>query len=185
MRVIAGSARGRRLQAVPGRTTRPTSDRVKESIFSILGQFWEQGNVLDLFAGTGALGIEALSRGMDRAVFIDQDPKALRVIKDNLHICGFTEQAEIYRQDAKKALHILAKNKWVFELVFLDPPYRLHIIPDLIESIGLQSLLSPQGVIVAEHSAEIRLPETVHGYEQFRHVVYGDTAVSFYRLQKG
>ncbi|WP_439647778.1 16S rRNA (guanine(966)-N(2))-methyltransferase RsmD [Collibacillus ludicampi] len=181
MRIIAGLAKGRRLQAVPGRTTRPTSDRVKESIFSIIGPFWQDGVVLDLFAGTGALGIEALSRGMEKAVFIDQDAKALHVIKENLRLCGFVDRAEVYRQDARKALQILARHGRVFDLIFLDPPYRLHIIPDLIDRIEQHALLRSGGVLVAEHAADIELPLRFQRVEQFRHAVYGDTAISFYR----
>jgi 16S rRNA (guanine966-N2)-methyltransferase len=169
------------LQAVPGRTTRPTSDRVKEAMFSIIGPFWQDGVVLDLFAGTGALGIEALSRGMERAVFIDQDAKALHVIKENLRLCGFVDRAEVYRQDAGKALQILARHDRVFDLIFLDPPYRLHIIPDLIDRIEQHALLRSGGVLVAEHAADIELPLRIQKVEQFRHTVYGDTAISFYR----
>jgi 16S rRNA (guanine966-N2)-methyltransferase len=181
MRIIAGSAKGRRLQSVPGRTTRPTSDRVKESLFSIIGPFWEDGEVLDLFAGTGALGIEALSRGMKQAVFIDQDTKALQVIRENLRLSGFNTQAEVYRQDAAKALQILAKQGRAFDLIFLDPPYHLPLIPGLIERIEQGNLLRSGGILVAEHASERELPSTFHTITQFRHAVYGDTALSFYR----
>lgn len=181
MRVIAGRAKGHRLLAVPGRSTRPTADRVKESLFSIIGPFWNDGCVLDLFAGTGALGIEALSRGMREAVFIDQDSKAVQVIKENLRLCNFQEQAEVYRQEASRALHILAKREKRFDLVFLDPPYRLAILPALLHQLEQLSLLQEHAVVVAEHAADGKLPDRCGMLIQFRHAIYGDTAVSFYR----
>ncbi|EAG4889887.1 16S rRNA (guanine(966)-N(2))-methyltransferase RsmD, partial [Listeria monocytogenes] len=115
MRVIAGERKGHALKAVPGNNTRPTTDKVKESLFSIIGPFFDGDMVLDLFAGSGGLGIEALSRGAERAVFIDQAALAIKTIRQNIEGCHFTERAEVYRNDAERALKLLHKNEWKFD----------------------------------------------------------------------
>ncbi len=121
MRVVSGSAKGRPLKAVPGTGTRPTTDKVKEALFSMIGPYFEGGTALDLFAGSGGLGIEALSRGMDKAVFVDLEPKSIEVIRMNLTATKLENQAAIYRNDAGRALKALAKRSTTFDLVFLDP----------------------------------------------------------------
>jgi 16S rRNA (guanine(966)-N(2))-methyltransferase RsmD len=184
MRIISGTARGRSLKAVPGTGTRPTTDKVKEAIFSMIGPYFDGGQVLDLFAGTGGLGIEALSRGMDRAIFTDIDKKSIDIIRDNARAAGFEKQAEIYRNDASKALKVLTKRESVFRLVFLDPPYRLKVIPELIESMQENGLLEEGATIVAEHDAEDTLPETIGRCETVRRAEYGDTAVTLYIYRK-
>src|SRR5690348_8883448 len=125
MRVIAGEYKGRRLKAVPGQNTRPTTDKVKESMFNIIGPYFEGGMALDLFAGTGGLGIEALSRGIVKAVFIEKDYKAISVIRENIQMLGLEPRVEISKNDAKRALDTLAERGVRFDLVFLDPPYKL------------------------------------------------------------
>ncbi|UOF89215.1 16S rRNA (guanine(966)-N(2))-methyltransferase RsmD [Fodinisporobacter ferrooxydans] len=181
MRVIAGICKGRRLAAVPGQSTRPTSDKVKESIFNMIGPFFEEGHVLDAYAGTGALAIEALSRGMETATCIDIEPKSLHVIKKNLAECGFLTQAEVYRNDAKRAISILAKKDKRYDLVFLDPPYRYDTIPELISQLQEQRLVNDRAKIVAEHDAGVRLPDEIGEFVQIRYVVYGDTGVTIYQ----
>lgn len=122
MRVVSGSAKGRPLKAVPGTGTRPTTDKVKEALFSMIGPYFDGGVALDLFAGSGGLGIEALSRGMDKAVFIDMESKSIDVIKENLRKTGLEGQAEVFRNDAGRALKALAKRGALFDAVFLDRP---------------------------------------------------------------
>jgi 16S rRNA (guanine966-N2)-methyltransferase len=180
MRVISGSAKGRGLKAVPGMSTRPTTDKVKEAIFSMIGPYFEGGWVLDLFAGTGGLGIEALSRGMDKAVFIDIEKKSVETVQHNLQATGLSEQAEAYRNDAARALKLLAKRGLQFELIFLDPPYRLKLIAELMAQMVDQSLLTESATIVVEHDAKDELIENLHGFRQRRRVEYGDTAVTIY-----
>src|SRR5690606_32139538 len=114
----------RPLKAVPGKNTRPTTDKVKEALFSMIGPYFSGGYALDLFAGTGALGIEALSRGIDKAIFIDADKGSTQVIRDNLQATGLVDRAEVFRNDAEKALKALARRRLRLHLVFLDPPYR-------------------------------------------------------------
>src|SRR3712207_9222642 len=124
MRIIAGTARGIRLAPVP-RGVRPTSDRVRESVFNSLGQFFEGGCVLDLYAGTGALGIEALSRGCERAVFVERDGAALAAITENLRRTGFADRAEVIRGDVGRTLDRMVADGRQFNLIFADPPYRI------------------------------------------------------------
>ncbi|RAP76305.1 16S rRNA (guanine(966)-N(2))-methyltransferase RsmD [Paenibacillus montanisoli] len=181
MRVIAGTAKGRTLKAVPGKNTRPTTDKVKEAIFSMIGPFFDGGLVLDLFAGTGGLGIESLSRGMERAVFVDLDGGSIEVIKSNVQAAGVSEQAEIYRTEAARAIKALAKRGLRFKLVFLDPPYRMKEMDGLMEELAERGLLEEHATIVVEHDAEHAYPETLRAFNQIKRSQYGDTAVTIYR----
>lgn len=149
MRVVAGSARGKRLGTVPP-GVRPTSDRVRESLFNSLGQFFDGGAVLDLYAGTGALGIEALSRGFEKAVFVEKDRRAVAAIRDNLLRTGFQDRAEVVRGDVEQVIETLAERERFFRLILLDPPYK--IAGAELESVlsRLPVLLSAQGKIVVE-----------------------------------
>ncbi|HEX2739157.1 MAG TPA: 16S rRNA (guanine(966)-N(2))-methyltransferase RsmD, partial [Rubrobacter sp.] len=149
VRVIAGSARGRRLAPVP-KNVRPTSDRVRESLFNSLGQFFEGGSVLDLYAGTGALGIEALSRGSERAVFVERDRRVRAVIHENLRRTGFVERAEVIGDDVEPVLGRLSERGELFNLIFADPPYRIAAA-EVGGILGrLRSLLTPGGRVVIE-----------------------------------
>ncbi|MFM1650715.1 16S rRNA (guanine(966)-N(2))-methyltransferase RsmD [Brevibacillus sp. B_LB10_24] len=184
MRVIAGDYKGRPLAAVPGRGTRPTSDKVKESIFNMIGPYFDGGWALDLYAGTGGLGIEALSRGADKAVFVDADPKAVSIVKQNLAALKLEGRSEIYRIDAARALRALAKRQLVFELVFLDPPYAKQQIAQELQVLQESGLLSSECRIVAEHDAGVILPERVGDCAVQRIASYGDTAVTIYGYEK-
>lgn len=182
MRVIAGEARGHRLAAVQGWKTRPTADRVKEAIFNMIGPYFEGGWGLDLYAGTGALGIEALSRGFERVVFIDHDRAALHTIKKNLDLTGLTERAEVYRTDAVKALHVLNRRCLQFDTIFLDPPYaqrNAHV--RVLRQISEYTTLASTGVIVVEHAASLMLPEQVMSFHKDRTRSYGDVHITLFR----
>ncbi|WP_310550037.1 16S rRNA (guanine(966)-N(2))-methyltransferase RsmD [Paenibacillus glufosinatiresistens] len=181
MRVVSGTAKGRPLKSVPGTGTRPTTDKVKEAVFSMIGPYFEGGAALDLFAGTGGLGIEALSRGMERAVFIDMEPRSIETIRANLKATGMTERAEVYRNDAVRALAALEKRGRAFDLVFLDPPYRMKHGHELMASMDAKGLLAADAVIVLEHESDYEYPETLPGFERIRHSKYGETAISLYR----
>jgi 16S rRNA (guanine966-N2)-methyltransferase len=180
MRVISGSARGRALKAVPGIGTRPTTDKVKEAVFSMIGPYFDGGLVLDLFAGTGALGIEALSRGAKNGIFIDIEKKSIDTVLHNLQVSGFKEQAEVYRNDAGRALKLLAKRGLQFDLVFLDPPYKMKVITQLITSMEEQVLLKPNVRIVVEHDAQDVLAESVGSLLLKKRSQYGDTVITIY-----
>ncbi|WP_216830892.1 16S rRNA (guanine(966)-N(2))-methyltransferase RsmD [Alkalihalobacterium elongatum] len=180
MRVISGEKKGQPLKAVPGTTTRPTTDKVKESIFNIIGPYFDGGWVLDLYGGSGNLGIEALSRGAEKAIFVDQNRKAVDIIKENLKVCSYTDCAEVYRNDAKRALKALIKREVSFTYIFLDPPYAEQKIEAEIGIIHDFNLLKAGGTIVAEHDASIELAENIGSFSCKRREIYGDTAISFY-----
>jgi 16S rRNA (guanine966-N2)-methyltransferase len=185
MRVISGQAKGRALKAVPGKGTRPTTDKVKEAIFSMVGPYFAGGTALDLFAGTGGLGIEALSRGMERAIFVDIERESVEVIRHNLHAAGLAEQAEVYRNDAFKALKALAKRDLRFQAVFLDPPYKLKKIEELLQTMEEYRLFEENAFAVVEYDASHTYAETVGSWHKERHAVYGDTAILIYRYKNG
>src|SRR4051794_16080351 len=111
MRVVSGSCKGKVLKAVPGNSTRPTTDKVKEAMFNIIGPYFDGGIGLDLFAGSGGLGIEALSRGLDKVIFVDRDGKAIQTIHDNIHSCQFDDKVEVYRNDAERATKAVIKRE--------------------------------------------------------------------------
>ncbi|MEK8132004.1 16S rRNA (guanine(966)-N(2))-methyltransferase RsmD [Paenibacillus filicis] len=182
MRVISGSAKGRTLKAVPGMGTRPTTDKVKEAVFSMIGPYFDGGLVLDLFGGTGGLSIEALSRGMDRAVLTDMDKKAIDTIRLNLQATGFESRAEIYRTDAQRALKALAKRDLKFDLVFLDPPYKLKVIQKLLEELTDEALLNGGARVVVEHDTDDRYDEPIGDLEPVRRAEYGATAITVFRM---
>jgi len=184
VRVIAGTAKGTPLRAVPGMNTRPTTDKVKEAIFSMIGPYFDGGAALDLFAGTGGLGIEALSRGADRAVFIDADRQAVAVIRRNAEAARMAERSEIYCNTAERALRTLAKRGAVFRYVFLDPPYRMKSAGELMAEMEERGLLEDGAIVVVEHEADHRYPETVGGLTLRKRATYGETAVSIYHYTR-
>ena len=184
MRVISGVSRGRLLKAVPGIGTRPTTDKVKEAIYSMIGPFFDGGLVLDLFAGTGGLGIEALSRGMERAIFVDLDKASVAVIRENLQKTGLAEKAEVYQNDAIRALKALAKRDICFDLVFLDPPYRIKNVEQLLQLLQEKRLLQAGAIILVEHESAYSCAETVGCCRLRKHVVYGDTAITIFEFQE-
>jgi len=141
-------------------------------------------HVLDLFAGTGAMGLEALSRGAKSATFIDSDPQAVKVIKKNLELCGFTKKAVIITRDVKASLNLLSKKREQFELIIIDPPYDTSLMGITLNLIGEKELLAKNGIVVAESSKRMVWDGEVKGIELFDRRKYGDTVVSFYRIMK-
>jgi len=172
VRVVAGRFGGRRLVAPPGDATRPTSDRVREALFSVLGPSIEGTRVLDLYAGTGALGIEALSRGASAAVFVDRAPAAIKAIEANLEVLGI--EADVRRMAARAALVSAADSGEAYDLVFLDPPYRRSAELGRELSEALPAVLAPGARVVSESDRreplELSLPMT----DERR---YGDTVI--------
>lgn len=184
VRVISGTARGRSLKAVPGMGTRPTTDKVKEAIFSIIGPYFDGGRVLDLFAGTGGLGIEALSRGAERAVFIDMDPKSIEVIRHNVQATKLEQQAEIYRNEATRAIKALEKRGTKFDLIFLDPPYKMTNVDELMLDLAARELVQDQAIVMVEHDAGHAYAERIGDFHCTRVANYGEITVSIYRFEK-
>jgi 16S rRNA (guanine966-N2)-methyltransferase len=181
VRVIAGTAKGRLLKAVPGTGTRPTTDKVKEAIFSIIGPYFDGGLGLDLFAGTGGLGIEALSRGMDRIIFIDMEKTSIQVIEENLSALGFKEQAEVYRNEAQRALKVLAKRGLKFDLIFLDPPYRMKNADEILLQMQQMEMLQDQAVVLVEHESGHAYVDEIGHFQVRKRTTYGETAITIYR----
>ncbi len=176
VRVIAGSAHGVRLAPVP-EGVRPTSDRVREAIFNSLGQFFDGGEILDLYAGTGALGIEALSRGCEWAMFVEKNGRAARMIRENLARAGFSKKGEVLRGDVARVIGGLAEARRTFHLIFLDPPYRIP--PREIGSVlqRLAALLAPGGRVVVESSnPPAEVIDNLKGVTRR----YGGTVVTFF-----
>lgn len=182
MRVITGSAKGRKLKSPPGMTTRPTTDRVKEALFNILGHNVVNSDFLDLFAGTGAIGIEALSRGANSAVFIEKDPRSFQILTENIKLTGFTDQAQTYRQDVLRALELIVEKGKKFNIVFADPPYLNNFETKILNFIDQNNILQTNGIIIIERSKKDILPDKVGKLSLFREEKYGDTVLSFYDL---
>ncbi|HLS08742.1 16S rRNA (guanine(966)-N(2))-methyltransferase RsmD [Lentibacillus sp.] len=175
MRVIAGIHKGRQLEAVSGKMTRPTSDKVKEAIFQTMGPFFEGGICLDLFAGSGALGIEALSRGMEKGIFVDKHPKAIHTINQNLRTLRLEGNAEVYRTESVQALNAAAKRGFQFDLILLDPPYQKVNYGELLEVIVELQLLKENGMIYCEHNAANQLPMDVDDWFVMKQQTYNNT----------
>lgn len=184
MRVISGERKGTRLKAVPGSATRPTTDKVKESLFNIIGPYFSGGAALDLYAGSGGLGIEALSRGCDHAVFVDKHNKAIQTIQDNLKSVHYEKRAVIYRQDAAATLQQLIEKGTPFKLIFMDPPYHLQEHESLLHLIESNRLLTDNGVVVCEHGSDVVLPDRVGELEKIKVQRYSDViTISFYEYE--
>ena len=180
MRITGGERRGVRLASFKGGRIRPTSDRVREAIFDLIGQYTIGLGVLDLFAGTGALGIEALSRGARRVVFVDNSPESLKLIRRNLALCGYESESTLLKKDLARGLPAIPDLGEGVDLVFADPPYRKdYLLPILIE-LSASSLLSSHATIVLEAGKEEHLPETVGKLSLAKTRVYGDTKIFIY-----
>lgn len=184
MRVIAGEYKGRQLKAVPGKTTRPTTDKIKEAVFQIMGPFFDGGNCLDLFAGSGSLGIEALSRGIEYVTFVDQHHKAIQTIKENINTLKLNDKAEIFRTDSYRSLKALSKRNFKFNLILLDPPYSKDDYKKLIDEINKFNLVENQGLIYCEYDSTKSLPENIEGFTRIKNITYGKiSGISIYRKE--
>ena len=176
MRVITGTARGRKLREPEGMASRPTTDNVKESMFNLIQFDIEGRRVLDLFAGTGQLGIEALSRGAKNAIFIDSSSKAVEIVKANLKHCGLMEQARVALMDAKS---FLQNGSQLFDIVFLDPPYQQNII-DAILPLAAERM-APGGIIICETERNEQLPQGAGSFTETKTYLYGKAKITVYR----
>lgn len=183
MRIISGTYGGRPLESLPGDNTRPTGDKLKETLFNIIGPYFSGGKVLDLYAGSGALSIEAVSRGMDEAVLVDKSRTAIQVISKNIEITREPDKFETIHGSSEMALNLLATRQEKFTLIFLDPPYAKQTIKQDIEKLLNGNLLNDVALIVCETSSDTELPETIGEAFVWQQRVYGKTKITIY--QKG
>ena len=174
MRVISGQARGRKLKAPKGMKVRPTIDRVKEALFNIIGPAIVESNFLDLYAGTGSIAIEALSRGAALAVLVERDQQNIRLIKENLLLCGLAAQSIIYHRNVQEALLELGQQRRQFDFIFLDPPYGQGLVEPTLAGIMQARILADGGLVIAEHGRREEICEAVQGLALKRQSNYGD-----------
>jgi 16S rRNA (guanine966-N2)-methyltransferase len=179
MRIISGACRGRKLSALRGMVTRPTADRVRESIFNILAPHVSGAHVLDLFAGTGAMGLEALSRGAAAAVLVDSSAQAIQIIEKNILACKMENRSRSIRWDILKNLHCLKPQEPAFDLVFMDPPYAKGCIQPALTHLIRHQVLKTGAMIVIEHAPAEPVPENFNELKKIDQRVYGKTLVSF------
>jgi 16S rRNA (guanine966-N2)-methyltransferase len=175
LRIVAGSLKGRRLSTPTWTGLRPTSDRLRETLFNILGEACQGASVLDAFAGTGAVGIEALSRGVAHVMFVDHDPRALALIRQNLQRCGVMDRYTIERMDLARSG--LLTFPTAFDLIFLDPPYEMNPTP---ACGAVAPTLTDGGLLVVEHARRMDVPDAVAELRRMRTVTAGDSALSFF-----
>ncbi len=179
MRIIAGRARGRRLCAPRGAATRPTPERVREALFSILAGRGTDALVLDLFAGTGALGLEALSRGARQAVFVESQRSALTCLMQNIRTVGL-EGTSVLAMPAERALEQLSRRGQRFDLVFLDPPFSSNLLAASLTQLSTLDLLAPSAMVVCEHAGKAKPPTPPPPLAMRASRTYGDVALTFY-----
>lgn len=182
LRIISGEYKSKRLISPEGKDVRPTSDKVKESLFNILLSKIPEAYVLDLFAGSGNLGLEAISRGAKGCIFIDKSKDSIKTVYSNIKLLKCEEYCEVYNNDAFSALEILDKRKLKFDIVFCDPPYHKEIIQKVLKSLLKTDIIKENGIIVTEHDIKDLLPQKLEKLIMYRSVKYGNTALSFYRL---
>ena len=182
MRVIAGTQKGRRLKAPTGNRLRPTSDRVREALFSILTGRIPDSKVLDLCCGTGTVGLEAISRGAAEVVFVDHHQDSLLVLRENLKRCGNPPEATVLESDAWKIarepqfLHYAP-----FDIIFVDPPYQHQRMEQLLCAVGTKQIITQDGMMIVEHFWKTSLPAEVGCLQQIRQARYGDTVLTFFQ----
>jgi 16S rRNA (guanine966-N2)-methyltransferase len=183
MRVIAGKYRSRTLHSLKGQALRPTSDRLRETLFNILGPAVSGTTFVDLYAGTGAVGIEALSRGAHRAIFVEQHAPAVALIRRNLESLGIGAEAEVLGMNVARAIERLEARQVHAHFIFLDPPYAAAVeYESTLEALGESPLVAPDGRVIVEHLKKRKLPDRAGDLELARVVEQGDAALTIYRL---
>ena len=181
MRVISGVAKGRLLFAPKGMETRPITSKIKESLFNIWQTKIKGAFFLDLFAGSGSMGVEALSRGAEKVVFVEKSRSAVEVIKKNLAVCGFHNGYELYRDDVFRRINLLSQRQDKFDIVYLNPPFtKPEIFVPVIESLGNAKILASEGMAVIRIRKDIAFPETIGNLCRFRQKIYGISVINFY-----
>ena len=184
-RIISGTAGGIKITTLEGRNTRPTTDRAKEALFSMLGDIFWDIDVLDLFAGSGSLGLEALSRGAASTVFVDQNARCASIIKKNAIKCSLWDKSRIIKAYAGKAIRILSEEGNRFGCIFMDPPYDKGLVSLSIEKIVSGDIIGNEGILVVEHSDKEKPDAERFGFAELKSRNYGTVNFSIYRYKKG
>lgn len=184
MRIIAGKYRSLPLEAVKGNNTRPTTDKIKEAVFNSIGPYFEGGWMLDLYAGSGSVGLECISRGMDHAVFVDKSYDAISTIKKNISFVKAAEQCTVYKMDALAALRRCKDEGRVFDLVYLDPPYAKEQNQKVMNALCDLELLNEDAVVVVESLKEDTFPDEIGSLSKRKEVVYGITRITYYEVKR-
>lgn len=180
MRITGGAAKGIPIKAPKGLETRPTSDKVREALFQTLGDLLEGRRALDLFAGSGALGLEALSRGAESCVFVEKSSAAARMLFENITKAGFQEKAEVIRLDFRSSARVLHKRGKSFNLVFIDPPYEGGLLPEVASTLDSFPIVTSDAILIVEHFKKTIPPPKMGGISLSRTRFYGQTAVTYY-----
>ena len=184
--IISGKAKGRKLKApklAQGKRVRPLTGQAREALFNILGASVPDAYFLDVFAGTGAVGIEALSRGAALAIFVEVNKRVVRVIRENLELTRLADRAEVYSIDAIRAIKILDSKKASFDIIFLGPPYGSPLLEEAIEKISGSAILKRNGILVAEHRSNQKIKDSFGKLKKVRDSRYGDTILTFYKFK--
>lgn len=185
MRVISGRAKGKRLKAPPGMDTRPITDMIKEALFNVLGANVVNVKFLDLFAGSGSVGIEALSRDAQMVVFVDYSQDAIKIIKDNLDHCGLLDGYEIYKNDVVAAVKRLKKRQLLFDFIYVDPPFtQKDIFPKIMTVLDEAQILTPDGTLIIRTPKKLHLQEKFNNITRFRVSNYGESTLNYYQIIK-
>ena len=180
MRVISGEAKGQRLKVPKGQSVRPTTDRIKESVFNSLQNYIAESCVVDLFSGSGSLGIEALSRNAKQVYFVEMSNTHANCIQKNLEKTRFTEKAVIVQRDIKAGIKWLNCHKITADLIFMDPPYDQNLVEETIYFLSNHDIMKNQGILVVEHSCTERIPEIIGKYKCIKQKKYGNTCVTYF-----
>lgn len=185
MRVISGTAKGKKLKAPSGYDTRPITDRIKEALFNVIGSDIKDARFLDLFAGSGSVGIEALSRGAELVILVDSGKEAIRTIHYNLDICGFEKGYEVYRQDVFAAIRALLRRGIKFDLIYIDPPFTNEkLFEQVITALDKQIILNADGIIIMRTPRRKSLPLVFENLQCYRVNDYGESTLYYYHLIK-
>jgi 16S rRNA (guanine966-N2)-methyltransferase len=183
MRVIAGIYKGRRLKTLEGLSVRPTSDRLRETLFNILTPRIEGARFADVCAGSGAIGVEALSRGARHVTFIESSLKAARIVSENLRNCGIREDYRVINREAIRALKNLASEKAQFDIIYFDPPYDSAIYTPVMWLIATRDLLAEDGVVIVEHRRQTPLEPNYDRLRPYRQVAQGESLLTFFGVE--
>lgn len=183
MRVISGKARGLKLNAPKNDDVRPTTDRVKESLFNMINSYMMESEILDLFAGTGSLGIECLSRGADKCVFVDSSKESIGIIKSNIKKARVEDKSTVLNSDFKSAMKSLSLKNQSFDVIFMDPPYYKNMFSDALSGVDQNNLLKEDGIIVVEHDTKDEFPDSIGRLYKSKDKKYGNTTITFYKME--